>query len=220
MAATSSSSSESEAAGSGVAVAQQKGRPLPQLPALARLAHTTPRTSAATHAAVLPALPRQDASTTSAASPALAVSKAAAAPPAACTDKAAGSSTGSLAAAEPELASLLRLHDHGDAPISAGAALLSAAMSDVASSPAAGRDAASEPDRDQRGMVDPGALSSNIVSAPQAAARVQVCQGKSCTKRGAVELLQQASAAAGGRPGIEVQFISPMLVWSRGVACS
>lgn len=217
MAASSSSDSESDAPGSGVAVAQQKGRPLPELPALARLAHTAPRPVAAAHAASSPALSRQDASSTPAASPALAVSEAAAAPTAACTDKAAGSSTGSLAAAEPELASLLRLHDHGDAPVSAGAALLSAAMSDVVSSPAAGRDADSEPGHDQQRMPHPGALASNIVAAPQAAARVQVCQGKSCTKRGAVDLLQQASAAASGRPSIEVPSLSPMFAWGRGV---
>ena len=95
-------------------------------------------------------------------------------------------------------------------------------MSDVTSSPAAGRGSDSEPDHGQQRMAHLGAPASNIVAAPQATARVQVCQGKSCTKRGAVDLLQQASAAAAGQPGIEVRSLSPILaLMSRcGLACS
>jgi hypothetical protein len=107
---------------------------------------------------------------------------------------------------ESELAAVLRLRDQADAAPSAGAALLTAATS-----LAAGRDAHPECSLGQQRSIAAAAPASNIVAAPQAAAaRVQVCQGKSCAKRGAADLLLQASAAGGGRPGVEVQLFSTM----------
>jgi hypothetical protein len=201
MAASSSSSSESETSGSGSA--KQKDRALSQLPALARLAHSAPRAAAVAYAAA-PATPQRDSDTGSAVSPAWAMCRDFAVQADAAADRTAGNPAVSPASAEPELAAVLRLRDHSDAPQSAGAALLSEATSSTATSLAAGRDTDAQLCSSQQSAVNAGALASNIVAAPQSAARVQVCQGKSCTKRGAADLLQQASAAGGGRPGIEV----------------
>lgn len=214
MAASSSSSSSSEGEGEGskfgMLAARRKGRPLPKMSALARLARAAPHASAdAQAAAALAAAQRPSASSPAAPSASAPVKGATSA--SAHADSSAGSSRISPAAAEPELAAGLRLRDTGDAHPSAGAALLSAATSSAATSPASGCAA------DQQRDVD--AFSSNIVAAPQQAAmRVNVCQGKSCAKRGAAELLRQASAAGGGRPGLQVSACKCLGECKRGPA--
>lgn len=195
---SSSSSSESEDSDSRMTGPRQKGRSLPQLPALARLAATAP--PAAQPSSVSdPAAARLRAPVGAPSSPRPAVTSA---------DRPAATApaeAGSPAAAEPELAAVLRLRETPGTQQSAGAALLrEATSSSTATSTAAGRDADSSNSSQHLNTIaaDPR---SNIVTAPvPPAARVEVCQGKSCAKRGAADLLRQASAAGAGRPGVQV----------------
>lgn len=94
----------------------------------------------------------------------------------------------SPAAAEPELAAVLRL------PGVASDGASHHSEQQMADSPAQQAD---------RGP-DAGPRSNIVAMMPPPAARVAVCQGKSCAKRGAVELLQQATSATSGVPGVQV----------------
>lgn len=198
---SSSSSSESEDSDGSMPGLQLKGRSLPQLPALARLASAAPPVVVPSSFSVPAAAQKGSRAPLGGSSSSVTEPAAILAARPAATASVGG---GSPAAAEPELARVLRLRDSADTQQPAGAALLHEAASSTATSPAAGRDTNSSSSSQQSDAVA-AAPRSNIVTAPApAAARVEVCQGKSCAKRGAVDLLRQASAAGAGVPGVQV----------------
>lgn len=187
---SSNSESESGASDGGMARGSSKGRSLPQLPGLARLASSqSAPAEAATASAAAPATAAVPASAISAAQPA-------------GRRRSDASSAPTPAAALPELAAVLRLSDSGGAEPLGKAAVPGRSDPSAATNEAAGRTSEAI---SAAAAQDNSAPRGNIVTAPAVpVVRVNVCQGKSCAKRGAADLLAQAAAAGAGQPGVQV----------------
>lgn len=192
---SSSSSSESESVVSdgGMAAFGRKARALPQLPGLARLASHPVASAAATQSTAARGLAAATASATSPAQPA--AQRGTDAP-----------SAPSPAAMHPELAAVLRLSGRSGAESPGEAAAAGRSASSAATSAATSSAAGSESEQMSAAAAqDRSAPRNNIVAAPPVpVVRVEVCQAKSCAKRGAADLLRQASAAGAGQPGVQV----------------